>query len=230
MAGFNDNFNVYFFIVLVALLPFAFYLDRKRKQQRNRKYAEFGLRPVSANRFRLWARPGHFSCLDKMGFINRQHEHVMGSYKGHKIVLFTHSVADGTKTGKHQTAAIVELGKPAPVFVLRPEWVRDKLKSRLGHPDINFDTDTGFSSRYFLQGDSGDAVRTIFNDRVRNRLSGEQGLWVECDGHKLLVFKEYDRLVDGTNLENTLNRAVEIKQLIEGGAPDQSAAARAITP
>jgi hypothetical protein len=213
-----DDIKLATLFIALAVLPFALVLDKKRKEKRFAKYKRFGLTPVSARMFKSWAKPRHFSSLSKMGIFNRQHELMGGEYQGHNVALFTHSVADGSNAGKRQTAVIIELSKPAPRFVLRPEWLRDKLKSTFGNHDINFATDAKFSAKYFLQGDDEDAIREIFTAAMRDQLGSRDRQWLESDGEKLLMFEEYEQLTDGENLAQLLDTAVLMKAFVEDGA------------
>jgi hypothetical protein len=207
-------------LLLIAVLPFAIYFDNKTKKRRFAHYAKMGFAPTTKEKFMRWASLGNFSILGMMGFFRNSHEYMVGEYRGHRIGLFLHIVADGSKTGKRQTAAVIKLEDRLPHFVLRPEWFRDKVKARFGNEDINFEDDRLFSKKYFLQGRNGNEIRKLFgSENVRDYFSKNDGMWLESDGSQLLIFQEHDMLTDGKRMRRIVERAIRVKALMEHPDP-----------
>lgn len=218
MDTFFDNPEIILILILFTSLPVVLYFDKKRKQKRLNKYKELGFRPVSQYKFNDWAKLNNFSILRYAKIFNRQHEFMVGVYQGHVIGLFLHmfsKMGDGRSGGKLQTAAIIELDTTIPSFTLRPELFRDKIKSGFGEPDINFNSDLAFSKKYFLQGKSNKEIKGLFKDSIRDYLSKNSGVWLESDCHKLLLFKDDERPLDGRKLVEICDRAIFVKNLFD---------------
>ncbi len=204
-------------LLAIVVLPFAIYFDNKMKKKRYAEYAKMGFSPSTKRKFLRWTKLERFSILAKMGLFRSANEYMSGVYRGHMIGLFLHVVADGSKTGKQQTAAIISLESTLPHFVLRPEWFKDKVKARFGEEDINFGNDELFSKKYFLQGRKADDIKKLFSSaKVRNYFSRQNDMWLESNGSKLLIFQEHDVLTDGKQMRRIVERAIHVKALLEG--------------
>lgn len=210
--GNHENFII---LVSLVILPFALMHGHKQTKKRHAKLHEIGFEIVKKNSFYEWTNLSDFNILTKNGIFRRNSEFALGVYKDYKVGLFLHSVGDGSKTGKHQTAMVLNLKEPLPEFTLRPEWLRDKLKSSFGQIDINFKSHKEFSANYFLQGSSEDKIREVFSNNVLDRFNDTEGYWVQCDGSKILIFEEYNRLRDGSRTKEFLDRTMDIVQLLE---------------
>lgn len=213
----RGTLDLYSIAVALVLLPIGLYIDRKNKNTRLDKYKRLGFRFVSELEFCSWVNLSRFSILSKLGVIGRQYEYVMGEYEGQRAGMFALSIANGTNTGIQQTVTVLDAGGNIPPFVARPEWFRDKVKAKFGNTDIDFPEDAEFSNKYFLDGENEADIRRIFTQAVRRKLLDESRLWIQCDGEKLMLFRQGYMLMDGSELERFLRRATEIKSLLEMG-------------
>lgn len=209
---FKDPESILIVLAVIAL-PFAFYYDSQQKKKRQAVYRSHGFSAVDKSRFNSWAGIERFANLDKMGITRFAKEHMIGIYKDYEIGVFLHSVADGSNSGKHQTATLIKGKSALPQFTLRPEWFRDRVKGVLGNEDIDFAHHGDFSKKYFLDGEHEATVRSLFNDTVLSYFSSKDQMWVESRGSDLLIFREYDRLRDGSKLTQYLDRAIEIYEM-----------------
>lgn len=64
------------------------------------------------------------------------------------------------------SVALVNLAKPLPPFMLRPEEFSDKLAGLAGFDDINIGEHPVFSKKYFLKGGNKDDVKALFSPEI----------------------------------------------------------------
>jgi hypothetical protein len=216
LEAFRNEPRLWVIPLLMIVLPYIFWKERQLTLARLEKYRSRGFDKVARDAFESWAGLRNFSILNKHSRFSKAKERIMGEFQNTRMGLFLHSVSDGSKTGMHQTATVVELERPLPEFVLRPEWLRDKFKAKfMADDDIDFVTHETFSKKYFLQGPDSIAVRGIFNIGNLDYFSENSSLWVESIGDRLLLFREHDRLLDGERLEEFLERALLIRDRLQ---------------
>lgn len=115
---------------------------------------------------------------------------------------------DGTETrspNQVQTCAYFDnKGSRFPSFELRPERMMVRLLARLsGTRDLDFKDSPLFSKKYFLESDSLDNTRKLFNRDVLDTFEKHAGYRVIAGGGQVLLFKpnktcgkgEYDSFV-----------------------------------
>ncbi len=96
-----------------------------------------------------------------------------------------------------QTVALFQSEGDLPRFSLRPEHFGDRIASKLGWKDIDFEDEEDFSNAYFLKGKDESAVRSLFNWHLRDHLSREQGWSLEGEGHWVLIYRHGKRASPG---------------------------------
>jgi hypothetical protein len=94
----------------------------------------------------------------------------------------------------HQNVFSVSLAQPLPSFVLRPEGLFEKIGKWFGLKDINFDQYPEFSNQYLLKATREDAIKSLFNDQILGFLNYELGWWIECDGTRIIYYKNGKRM------------------------------------
>ena len=115
---------------------------------------------------------------------------------------------DGTETtaaDQLQTCVYFAIeGFQFPAFELRPERMMVRLLAKLsGASDINFKESPHFSSKYFLESDSPDDIRKVFNQTLRETFENHLGFQVIARGKQVILFKpnqtcrkqEYDSFI-----------------------------------
>ena len=94
----------------------------------------------------------------------------------------------------HTTALIVRLPVNIPTFVIDKEGLFEKIFEKVkvfsgANPDIDFMTNTGFSSKLQLRGDDEQAIRRFFNDDLIQFLEQNEIHHIESNGEALMIFK-----------------------------------------
>jgi hypothetical protein len=77
------------------------------------------------------------------------------------------------------TVMLINLQKPLPQFVLRPEYFSDKLAEFFGFNDIDFNAYPEFSKKYFLKGKNRDEVMAFFSPEILMFFARHPGWSVE---------------------------------------------------
>lgn len=94
----------------------------------------------------------------------------------------------------HQNVFSVTLSMPLPSFILRPEGLFQKIGKWFGLKDINFEQYPEFSDHYLLKAIREEAIRTLFNDQILGFLNYELGWWIECNGSRIIYYKNGKRM------------------------------------
>ena len=81
-----------------------------------------------------------------------------------------------------------------PKFQLRPEHFSDKIGSKLGYQDIDFEshpTAVEFSKKYLLRGKDEQKIRALFTDTVLTFFSVDRDkVWLEGSGDQLILYRD----------------------------------------
>jgi hypothetical protein len=89
-----------------------------------------------------------------------------------------------------QTVACVDLERRAlPEFSLRPESVLDRIATKFGGQDIDFEQHPGFSAKYRLQSPREDEVRRLFTRPVMDWFERQVKCHVECTGRRIIWYQ-----------------------------------------
>ncbi len=207
-----DIFGLFIFVTFVCCLS---YFVEKQKKNTRLAIKALGLDSATKKDFKQWAHLKNFSILRRMGLFSMKSDYFLGRYHGEAIGLFRFILPRTKTSAKEHAVTVIALEKNLPIFILRPEGLRDTIKSRLGFSDINFPEDAPFSRQYFLQGRSENQLRILFNSRLRTKiLSTSTNLWIESDGTRLLMVWQNRSQLTAKSVETTLTRAIEIKNIL----------------
>jgi hypothetical protein len=109
-----------------------------------------------------------------------------------RVFDYSYVVSSGKSSHTHrQTVAVFRLpGCSFPRFRMSRENLFHKIGSAFGFQDIDFADDPDFSERYLLRGENEEAVRRVFDYRVRQGLRHDRPGWsVEADGDWLVLMR-----------------------------------------
>lgn len=131
-----------------------------------------------------------FKLLRRAGTVD---ELMRGQRHGRTVAVFRYTVV--VHYGHGATASIwrvaaFQTGEPLPVFQMRPQSWSTRLKHRLAHRDIVFDTHPEVMRRFYVTAPKQDAVRALFDGQVLSQLTAVPAskFTVEASGRWLLVY------------------------------------------
>jgi hypothetical protein len=161
----------------------------------------------------------HFELCSK-GRAKKVSNLLQGTSHGRSLAIFDYRYTTGS--GKHAhtwhtTVLHIQFdGPPLPHFALRAENIWDKITSKFGGHDIDFETHPAFSGKYLLRGDNDADIRAVFTPTILEYFEAHAGLNVEAWGQTLLFYRLGKRvkpeevnafLADGLSLLALFNRA-----------------------
>jgi hypothetical protein len=215
--------NLILFGVIGVVAIFAIFVSRVRRRKRTEAFeqiaAELGLEFAPEVGESYIAGLDHFELFSK-GRSKKVSNLLHGTSHDRSLAIFDYryTIGRGKQTRTlHTTVMQVQFDGPAlPHFWLRAESVWDKIASKFGSHDIDFDTHPQFSRKYLLRGDNEVAVRAVFTPTVLEYFEAHPGLNIEAWGQSLLFYRlgkhvkpdeVNDFLADGLSLLGLFNRA-----------------------
>jgi hypothetical protein len=181
---------------VVAVAAIVFIMIRYFNKQRTK-----GIQQTAESLNFIFSEKGDKTLMDgfsgfhlfSLGYARRISNVLTGKFNLVPVTIMDYRYTTGGGKSSHtwqQTILVIELGKlQLPGFLLRPENLFDKIGSVFGQKDINFETAPVFSKRYLLRGDNEESVRAVFNERVLEYYEQHPGLCTECDGAKLIYYR-----------------------------------------
>lgn len=187
------------FLFVVMSIVFAFFDEKKRRQEMGAVAGQLGLE------FTEQGSPA-LANLDRFALFNqgrewRSYNIMRGAVEGVRVAVFDYRFTTGgvkNQTTYRQTVcAIFDEKLDLPRFELKPEGFFHKLEALFGYQDIDFSENTEFSRKYVLRGASEDAIRAVFTSKVLSFFEASPGLNVEGGGDTIILFRAGERLQPG---------------------------------
>ena len=102
-----------------------------------------------------------------------------------------------------------------PKFRLRPEYFSDKIGSKLGYQDIDFEshpTAAEFSKKYLLRGKDEQKIRALFTDEVLAFFAGQDKIRVEGFSSHLCFYRA-PKLIEPEDIPAFMKEGFEVFRL-----------------
>lgn len=211
------------FTVVGVVIAAAIFISRIRRRQRTEAFqriaAELGLDFTPEVGDRYAADLEHFELFNK-GRSKNVSNLLQGTSDNRALAIFDYQYTTGS--GKHRhtwhtTVLQIQFDGPElPQFSLRAESLWDKIASKFGSHDIDFDTHPTFSKKYVLRGENEPNIRAVFTPPILDYFEAHPGLNIEAWGQTLLFYRlgkhvkpeEVNAfLADGLALLSLFNRA-----------------------
>jgi MFS superfamily sulfate permease-like transporter len=137
-----------------------------------------------------------------------------------KIEVSDMTLSEGARqaqTDTHITVLhITETELHIPDFALEPERLWTKLSELTFGKDIDFEGHPEFSSKYYLRGDDGMAVRDFFTKEMLQFLESHDDTHIESHKNRLLFYRKRD-LMDVDEIKDTVQLVEEFIALANHG-------------
>lgn len=155
--------------IVGLVLWLIFRYEKKRTAELEIVASELGLQFTPQGDERLLAMLQQFRLFNRGH--SRRMKNVMTAVTEHTtLTIFDYQYTTGGGKNSHtHSRTLVALESAAfqfPQFSVRPEGFGDKLASKLGFQDIDFDHHPDFSSKFVLQADDENAVRRFFTSQI----------------------------------------------------------------
>jgi len=197
---------VIFVGVAVAVVLLNLYLAKRRRQGLEQAGLAMGFM-FDAGATTVTGAP--FLSLPLLSQQTKLSNALRGAVGSGEAVLLDVQIGSG-KQARTQTVACFRLaGKRWPRFEMRPENLFDKIGSRFGQQDIDFEASPEFSKRYLLRGKDEPAVRALFHPGVLMFFEQHNGWCVEGEGEWLAVYRAV-QIVGPGNLRTFLEEATQV--------------------
>ena len=187
-------FIILFFLVILGLIFFSFYFEKKRTQQLEQlmklqgfSFQKEGDQNILNEQFKLFS-VGHSHRVYNLSTGTRSHFNL-------KIFDYKYTVGGGKNSHTYnQTAIIVESKNQLPDFSLSTESFFHKIGDLFGFKDIDFVDYPNFSKMYLLKGSNEDSIRKLFRPEVLQYLEqNKTNATIEASGNKILYYESGKR-------------------------------------
>lgn len=151
----------------------------------------------------------------------RVRNHLSGTVGDYQVAVFDLRYSTTSDSGTPPTEqTIVHVRSPLlelPAFSLRPEHVFHRPGDRVGGADIDLRKDPEFSQAYHLAGRDVEAIRDLFDSRVRDVYNRNPGSATEASGSDLLFWKRGER-ASARDVAALVQTALDVARLHGRGA------------
>jgi hypothetical protein len=202
------------FAVLFHRLDFA---EQKRRCEEVKLFAaKVGFEYAESDR-RLLKELGALSLFSWR--LNRQLRNVIRKRSGQlEVLLFDYSFPDRVASDEAyictQTVICFRLqGQAVPAFRLVPDGFVMSLPSLIGFRGITFTEDPEFKYMYALRGNDEAAIRTTFNETVRQWFTAHEPIEMESSGDAIIFCRKREILAD-EKIGTRLAEACEVVELM----------------
>ena len=208
---------------LVGVILFVWWLVRHQKKTEKMRSARIG---IEVERLGLSFQGGSDPSagellaphpLGKWGSAKGARSVARGSFRGHPLVAFEFSYVVSTGKSSHtvrQTVVILQNSKRLPDLELCAEGVLDRFKEYFGAQDFDFSAHPAFSKKYRLRGTDEDSIRDLFRPEVREYFENNDMIHVDIKEQQILIYKPGKYAKEQGQIEEFLQRAVEILELL----------------
>jgi len=213
-----------YFLMDARAVRRAFRRSERRRKEMQAVAERMGLSYDACGDFSRWVPLDRFGLLRREGHDRAFENILIGDVNGREVAVFDYRYTPGSALDVFYpptvfvTAVAIPTGRDIVDCELSPETAADRLREVFGAPDIDFGDDPDFSRAYVLRGRSEDAVRRVFDARVRLWFAKNRGWFVQSASGWLLCFKSdrTDARVPADAIERYACDAVRIARLIEG--------------
>ena len=205
-----DDFRQWQWLVFVGVaatvILLNLYFAKRRRQGLERAAQEMGF-VFDAEATSVAGQP--FLSLPLLSHQTKLSNVLRGAVGSGEAVVLDVQIGSG-KQARTQTVACFRLaGKRLPAFEMRPENLFDKIGSRFGQQDIDFETNPEFSKSYLLRGKDEPSVRALFHPGLLMFFEQHKGWCVEGEGEWLGVYRAVQIVAPG-NLRTFLDEATQV--------------------
>ena len=112
-----------------------------------------------------------------------------------RVFEYNYTISTGKSSHTYiQHVYSVNLFKPIPSFVIKPQNFFHEIGKWFGMQDIEFNAYTEFNKNYLVKSKEEQAFRSFFNDQILGFLSYETGWMIECNGDQIIYYKPAKRM------------------------------------
>ena len=184
---------VLFVLVFAITIIYSILAERRRSEALQQLAAEMGFsyqkNPTSGTEaIQFEANYDLFQRGRSRRFSNM----LQGRREDFEMKAFDYSYVTGGgrhSTTHHQSVVMMLLEhSELATFSLRPESLFDKLASKFGKVDINFENRPEFSKKYHLSGEDEIAVQRLFSNSVIDFCENQRNLHLEATADRLVMY------------------------------------------
>ncbi len=192
-------------VVVFALVTVALYAAVGQREGRRRRALREAANAMGFA-FDADADPVRFAALAafplcQRGRLRKMSNVMTGVAGDRETIVFDYEYAAGDNTVWRQTVAVHAAGPMVlPDFVLAPKNAFGKIGEIVGYPDIVFESNAVFSSRYLLRGREEAAIRVAFGAGALAFLQDRPGWNVEAQDGRVAVYRD-GRRCEPENIE-----------------------------
>ena len=143
---------------------------------------------------------------------------LLGFAEEFEVRIFAYGFAQ-QQQDQHVMQSVICFQSPQlnlPKFQLRPEHFFDKIGSKLGYQDIDFEshpTAVEFSKKYLLRGKDEQKIRALFTDTVLTFFSVDRDkVWLEGSGDQLISYR-WCQLIEPEDIPAFMKEGFEVFRL-----------------
>ena len=142
---------------------------------------------------------------------------LLGFAEEFEVRIFAYGFAQ-QQQDQHVMQSVICFQSPQlnlPKFQLRPEHFFDKIGSKLGYQDIDFEshpTAVEFSKKYLLRGKDEQKIRALFTDEVLAFFAGQDKLCVEGFSSHLCFYRAR-KLIEPEDIPAFMKEGFEVFRL-----------------
>ena len=142
---------------------------------------------------------------------------LLGFAEEFEVRIFAYGFAQ-QQQDQHVMQSVICFQSPQlnlPKFQLRPEHFFDKIGSKLGYQDIDFEshpTAAEFSKKYLLRGRGEQKIRALFTDEVLAFFAGQDKLCVGGSSSHL-CFYQRDKIIEPEDIPAFMKEGFEVFRL-----------------
>ena len=139
---------------------------------------------------------------------------LLGFAEEFEVRIFAYGFAQ-QQQDQHVMQSVICFQSPQlnlPKFQLRPEHFFDKIGSKLGYQDIDFEshpTAAEFSKKYLLRGKDEQKIRALFTDKVLAFFAGQDKLCVEGFSSHLCFYRA-EKLIEPEDIPAFMKEGFEV--------------------
>ena len=148
---------------------------------------------------------------------------LLGFAEEFEVRIFAYGFAQ-QQQDQHVMQSVICFQSPQlnlPKFQLRPEYFFDKIGSKLGYQDIDFEshpTAAEFSKKYLLRGKDEQKIRALFTDKVLAFFAGQDKLCVEGFSSHLCFYRAF-KLIEPEDIPAFMKEGFEVFRVFTSSQP-----------
>ena len=186
-----------FIIIIVLFIAFFiifYYAEKKRQEKLAATAQSMGMEFQKEDTDKAFLELVKTFQIGQTGRSRRVTNIMQASVGGMRtfIMDYYYQIGGGKSSSrKDQTLIILEQTDwQWPEFILRPEHFGDKIKSKVGKDDIDFDDSPEFSKRYYLIGAEEENIRQYFSKDMRTYFEANLHWHIETQPGRILICRQ----------------------------------------